>query len=213
MSGGRCALALAGARAFLSRLSVEDRAMVLAFSDRTLAVTPFRSSREDLSAHPCPSPHGRSTALNDHLYAGLRLLDEEAARRVVVLLTDGADVSSVLDMREVLWKVEQSTATIYWIRVRDGDATFRSVWRGVEDNRRQEQLLERAVDLSGGRIVRLEDMSQIGSAFDEIVDELRSQYVLGYYAEPRASGNPRKVQVSVKRLWVDVRLRETYRDD
>jgi hypothetical protein len=37
--------------------------------------------------------------------------------------------------------------------------------------------------------------------------------VLGYYAEPRASGNPRKVQVSVKRLWVDVRLRETYRDD
>lgn len=213
MSGVGCELALAGARAFLSRLSVADRAMVLAFSDRTLAVTPFRSSREDLSAHPCPSPHRSSTVLNDHLYAGLRLLDEETSRRVVVLLTDGADVSSVLDMSDVLWKVEQSTATIYWIRVRDEGATFKSAWRGVEDNRLQEELLERAVDLSGGRIVRLEDMSQIGSAFDAIVDELRSQYVLGYYSGNGASGDPRKMQVSVKRLWVDVRLRETYRDD
>lgn len=213
MSGVRCELALAAAGAFLSRLSDADRAMVLAFSDRTLAVTPFRSSREDLSAHPCPSPHASSTVLNDHLYAGLRLLDEESARRVVVLITDGADVSSVLDMSDVLWKVEQSTATIYWIRVRDEGASFGSAWRGVEDNRRQQALLARAVELSGGRIVRLDDTSPIASAFDEILDDLRSQYVLGYYSEEGASGRPGKMRVLVDRRLVDVRLRAASRGD
>jgi Ca-activated chloride channel family protein len=213
MSGVRCELALAAAGAFLSRLGDADRAMLLAFSDRTLAVTPFRSSRDDLSAHPCPSPHASSTVLNDHLYAGLRLLDEESARRVVILITDGADVSSVLDMSDVLWKVEQSTATIYWIRVRDEGTTFGSAWRGVEDNRRQQELLERAVEVSGGTIVRLDDTSPIASAFDEILDDLRSQYVLGYYSDQGASGSPGKMRVFVDRLLVDVRLRETYRGD
>lgn len=213
MSGARCDLALAAAGAFLSRLSDADRGMVLAFSDRTLAVTPFRSSREDLAAHPCPSPHASSTVLNDHLYAGLRLLDEETARRVVVLITDGADVSSVLDMSDVLWKVEQSTATIYWIRVRDEGARFGSAWRGVEDNRRQRELLERAVELSGGSIVRLDDTSQIASAFDEILDDLRSQYVLGYYSDEVSSGRPGKMRVFVDRPLADVRLREASRGD
>lgn len=208
MAGVRCELALAAAGAFLSRLSDADRGMVLAFSDRTLAVTPFRSSREDLSAHPCPSPHASSTVLNDHLYAALRLLDEETARRVVVLVTDGADVSSVLDMSDVLWKVEQSTATIYWIRVRDEGAGFGSAWRGIEDNRRQQALLERAVALSGGRTVRLDDTSQVASAFDEILDDLRSQYVLGYYSDQVASGRPGKMRVLVERRFADVRLRD-----
>jgi VWFA-related protein len=214
MSGARCELALAAAEAFHSRLGDADRAMLLAFSDRTLAVTPFRSSREDLSAHPCPSPHASSTVLNDHLYAALRLLDEETARRVVVLITDGADVSSVLDMSDVLWKVEKSTATIYWIRVRDEGASFSSAWRGVEDNRRQQALLERAVELSGGTTVRLDDARRIESAFDEILDDFRSQYVLGYYDDDQfGSGRPGKMRVFVDRPWVNVMLREASRRD
>lgn len=213
MSGAGCELALAAAGAFLSRLGDADRGMVLAFSDRTLAVTPFRPSREHFAAHPCPSPHASSTVLNDHLYAGLRLLDEETARRVVVLITDGADVSSVLDMSDVLWKVERSTAAIYWIRVSAAGASYGSAWRGVEDNRRQQELLERAVELSGGSIVRLDDTSRIGSAFDEILEELRSQYVLGYYSEQAASGRHGKMRVLVDRPLADVTLREASRGD
>lgn len=197
MSGARCEMALAGARAFLERLTPEDRAMVLAFSDRTLAATPFRPGRTEISARPCPNRNDGGTALNDHLYSGLRLLDGQTSHRVAVLLSDGADVSSALDIQDLLWKIERSSTVIYWIRLHDDAERFGSAWRSVEDNRRQQSLLEQAVELSGGRIVGLRDTDELGTAFDEIVEELRSQYVLGYYSETRASGVPRRVRVAV----------------
>lgn len=211
MTGSSCELALAGARGFLARLSPEDRAMVLAFSDRALAVTPFGARPEDLSPLSCPTPPAEGTILNDSLYAGLRLLDGEAARRVVVLLTDGADVSSVLAMDDVLWKVERSTATIFWIRLGTAGVAFDSAWRDAAANLRQQALLEQAVARSGGRIIPIASPSEIAPAFAEVIDELRSMYVLGFYSTPPAAGDAPEIRVLVKRQGVEVGLREAKR--
>ena len=97
---------------------------------------------------------GGGTALNDHLYLALKLLDSRQGRRVVVLFTDGADLHSLLSMRDVLWKAQRSQAVIYWIFLREeqksGPPQFATALRGFEDNLEEFRLLRRAVNQSGG---------------------------------------------------------------
>ena len=110
-----------------------------------------------------------NTALNDHLYLALKRLDTRQGRRVVLLLSDGADVHSVLGMRDVLWKAQRSQAMIYWIRLEDdgphGGASFNSSWRNYVENEAEFELLERSVEDSGGRIVSVTRVSDVPSAF------------------------------------------------
>ena len=47
----------------------------------------------------------------------LKLLEERQGRRVVILLSDGADVTSVLVMHDLLWVARRCQALVYWIRL------------------------------------------------------------------------------------------------
>ena len=125
--------ALDGSRAFLSHLSPLDEAMVMLFSDRTLAATGFSSERDALMAELDGVEASGGTALNDHLYAALRLLDERRGRRVVVLISDGADVLSALDIEDVAWKIRRGDALIYWLRL-EGWVCRRWIWRRSESS-------------------------------------------------------------------------------
>jgi Ca-activated chloride channel family protein len=56
-------------------------------------------------------------------------------------------------------------------------------------------------------------MSEIGPAFEEIRQELREQYVLGYYPTgKRRDGSWRKVQVRLRDSSLEVRARDGYGD-
>jgi Ca-activated chloride channel family protein len=214
MKGRYLEAALTGSHAFLSSMNPLDRAMVMLFADRALAVTPFSGDASVLAKGLEGVFAGGGTALNDHLYASLRLLDRTQGRRVVILLSDGADVLSALRMSDVLWKVRRSDALIYWIRLERDNRDFSSAWRGFEENRREWEGLEKAVEESGGRIRVLSGIDEIGPAFEEIMTELRGQYVLGYYpTKRRAGGSWRPVRVKVNVPSTRVRFRAGYIDN
>ena len=214
MRGRFLQAALDGSRAFLSRMRPLDEAMVMLFSDRTLAATEFSSDKEQLLAELDGTLARGGTALNDHLYASLRLLDGIQGRRVVVLFSDGADVQSVLRMQDVLWKVQRSDALIYWIRLQSEERSLTSAWRDSDANEAEWHGLEQAVKQSGGRVAELASIHEIEAAFEEIMDELRGQYVLGYYPpNRRADGTWRDVKVDLKgALGVRLRFRDGYID-
>ncbi len=218
MEGERFDSAINGARVFLRSMNELDEAKLVLFSDRLLGTTPFTRDPAVLDAAlDAVEPVG-GTAINDYLFAALKLLDGRQGRRVVVLFTDGSDVHSLLDMEDVLWKAQRSQAVIYWIYLREegeaGPPQFNSAWRDFEANRRQYRLLRRAVQESGGRIAELDDPAELEGAFASIIDELRNQYVLGYYpSEVRRDGSWREVDVRVKRLGARVRTRLGYIDD
>ncbi len=206
--------ALRGARGFLDRLRRLDEAMILLFSDRPVAATPFSNDREELLAGLQGAEAHGGTALNDHLYASLRLLDGVPGRRVVVLFSDGTDVQSVLSMHDVLWKVRRSSATVYWIRLdRGGPASLSSAWRNFQANEREWKALEQAVVESGGRVLGLGDIAGTDEAFQEIMSELREQYVLGYYpTQPKRDGSWRNLRISVDLPGAQLRYRDGYVD-
>ncbi|HEV8630969.1 MAG TPA: VWA domain-containing protein [Thermoanaerobaculia bacterium] len=215
MRGSELQAAFAAARAFLARLSPEDEAAVLLFADRVLALTPFGPPEPGLLEGVESTAAGGGTALDDHLYAALRLLDERPGRRVVVLLSDGADVTSALTADDLLWKVRRSDAAIYWLRLRSphGESGFSSAWRNFDANRREEHGLEEVVAESGGRIEPLAAGVDLAGAFAAVVSELRAQYVLGYYPHDlKRDGSWRALEVRSEVPGLRLRYRQGWVD-
>jgi len=195
MKGAPLQAALAGVRAFVQRTRPEDETMVAFFSDRLLGATAFTKDDAALERALGDVQAQGGTAVNDHLYYALNRLQPRLGRRVIVLLSDGLDVSSQLDMEQVLWRARRSQAMVYWLRLetednKTGAPMYISSWRGAADNQRQFQLLEQVVKESGGRILGIHQLAEIDDAFRQVVDELRQQYVLAF--QPRETRNDGK---------------------
>lgn len=216
MRGAPLAAALRGAEAFVRGMRPLDRAKLVLFSDRLIHATPFTGFVEVLSAGLAGAEADGVTALNDHLYFALKLLEPRQGRPVVVLLSDGVDVASVLGARDAAWAAERSRALVYWIRVGDPGAGTRhfSAWRDAAAHEAERQGLEELVVRSGGRVVSLAAIDEAEAAFASVLEELREQYVLGYYpTRDVGDGKWHGVKVRVARPGLVVRTREGYLDD
>lgn len=215
MRGRRLAAALAGARAFTRAMHPLDQASLLLFSDRVLHRTPFTGFAEVLEVGLGAVSAGGGTALADHLYLGLQLLEERQGRRVLVVLSDGVDVASGLTMAQVGEVARRSSARVYWIRLGAASALSLScAWKAPEAMRREAADLERLVAESGGRVVPLPRLEDAVPAFAEVLREIRDQYVLGYYPSARRrDGSWHRVAVRAAGPGLTVRLREGYVDE
>jgi Ca-activated chloride channel family protein len=222
MRGERLRAALTGAQAFFSDMRQLDEGKLLVYCDHIVHATPFTNVPEVLRAGLSNIAADGGTALADHVYLALKLLEEQQGRRVVVLLSDGVDSHSLLSMEDVLFKARQSQALIYWIRladqmpgVPDGEdlPPLFTAWRDKEGYWRQFRLLKRTVEESGGSVTTVKQLADLSGAFRAIMRELREQYVLGYYpTDLRNNGRWRKVKVKVDRPGLDVLTREGYLD-
>ena len=217
MKGARLEAALDGAGVFVDGMAKLDEASVMLFSDRLLRSTPFTGDAAELRQALSDVRPAGGTSLNDHLYLAVERLGERQGRRVVVLFSDGADFLSVLPMEEVLVTARESPALIYWIYLKgareDVIPSFSSSWRDVKANEREFRDLRRAVEDSGGQVHVLDSFDQVADAFGAIIEELRAQYVLGYYPTARhGNGDWHQVKVRVKGEDLVVRTRGGYHD-
>jgi Ca-activated chloride channel family protein len=222
MQGERLAAALAGAQAFVAGMRPLDEVKLIVYCDHTITATPFTGVPDVVAAGlGGVTAHG-GTALSDHLYLALKLLEERQGRRVVILLSDGVDTHSALSMQEVLFKARQSQVLIYWIRLEDELPTPKgsvdtpslfSAWHDKDWYREHLRLLRGAVGESGATITSVRKLDEIRPAFRGILEELREQYVLGYYPKDRKhDGSWRKIKVKVDRSGVRILTREGYLD-
>jgi len=216
MTGGRLQAAIRGAQAFIDGMKDLDEAMFLLFSDRVQRATEFTGSRDELAGAVKGIEAGGGTALNDALYLALKLLDAQQGRRVVILFSDGADVLSQLRMEDVLWKARRGQVLLYWIRLQEHKSertSFSSAWRNYDQNLKEEHQLQDAIEESGGRIATIPTLDDVGPAFRGILQELRDQYVLGYYpSQAKNDGSWHKIQVRADGFGLRVRAREGYVD-
>jgi Ca-activated chloride channel family protein len=219
MKGEPLKAALAGVNAFVARTRSDDETMVAFFSDRLLSATTFIKDDAALQRALGEVQAVGGTAVNDHVYYALNRLQPRLGRRVIVLLSDGLDVSSSLEMEQVQERARRSQAMIYWLRLEDpqsagkGAPQYSSIWRGFADNARQYQILEEMVTESGGRILKIRQLGEIDDAFRQVIDELRQQYVLGFQPrDARGRGNWRPLRVRVRGDEFAVRTRAGFVD-
>lgn len=214
MRGGRLQAALSGVRTFIRDLQPLDLAKVILFSDSTLVNTAFSADTKvlDHSIHDLEAAHG--SAINDHLYMALKSLEEQEGRPVIVLLSDGVDVESVLEIEDVFWKARRSQALVFWIRpdaLPPDQFNFYSRWRDPEGHRRNIKGLAEMVHESGGRVFDVQGIDEVPAVFAEIAAELREQYVFGYYPTVNLDdGAWHKVEVRAR--GAQTRTRKGYQD-
>jgi len=221
MAGEKLRVAVDGAAAFVDGMDELDQTKIVVFSDRLLNSTPFASAGEIDTTGLATTQAVGGTALIDHLYVALKLVEQRQGRRVIILLSDGIDTHSGLAMSDVAERAWRSQAQIHWIRVLRADSNEidgapvgrSSAWRTPDEYREQFKLLATSVRRTGGSFHTVDDIDQIGPVFLAILQELREQYVLGYYpTNQRNDGAWHKVTVRVARPGVAVRAAEGYID-
>ncbi len=203
MAGSRLRTAADGAKSFVAGMTRLDEAKLMLFSDSILLETPFTSVPSILTLGLSNVEPRGGTALNDAIYLALKRLEGTQGRKVVVLLSDGIDIESILPMEQVQAIARRTHAVLYWLRLKryNEDAVpfvdIFTAWRDAEGHRRQIDLLRSTVLESGGRIDTLDSLEQVKPALETLLRELRDQYVLGY--DPSGSKGPG--------AWHDLELR------
>jgi Ca-activated chloride channel family protein len=221
MYGEKIESAIAGAASFVHGMKDLDQAQVMVFSDQLLSSTPITDVKAVLTAGLSGTEARGGTALQDHLFVALKLLEGRQGRRVLILLSDGVDTHSVLAMQQVLEMARKSNTLIYWIRVARASSdpesfehkNLSSAWKNSEQYKDQQDVLIDIVNHSGGRIFGVTSPRQIRPVFIDILEELREQYVLGYYPNNRRNdGRWHRVKVKVEAADVEVRAPRGYVD-
>jgi Ca-activated chloride channel family protein len=182
--------------------------VIVVFFDQAQHLEHFdREKPEALFERVRALPEGGNTAVRDAIAFSLRALSKSNGRSALVLLTDGIDLVSTTEPEALDRAVQSHAVTIYPV------AYPASAAGDGPDPQRALKDLGRLAEITGGRLFKLPNETSLPHVLDEIVAELRAQYVLGF--SPEASGAPgrlRKISVKVPgRGKVVVRHRVGYR--
>jgi Ca-activated chloride channel family protein len=216
MSGDPMTHAIAGVSAFARAMGRMDETKLMLFADRVLFETPFTSSAPLLTLGLGEVEAGGGTALNDALYLALSRLEPRSGRKVVLVLSDGVDVESVVPMAEVRTLAQRGQVIVFWLRLGEANAATDALpsfspWRDVDAHGREKRLFRELVHESGGRTLPVQRPDQVGAALATVLQELRDQYVLGYYpSDRRGSGTWHEVKVEVGDGEYEVRTHRGY---
>jgi VWFA-related protein len=135
---------------------------------------------------PLPTSGTGGTNFYDAVYlAAHDKLSSEAGRKAIVVLTDAEDTGSRLRLNDAI-EAAQRTDTVVHILLVAADGGDQSVARKLTDE-------------TGGRMIIVRSERNLEAAFDQISEELRSQYTIGYVPTNKAhDGSYRKVKVELK---------------
>ncbi len=147
-----------------------------------------------LGGGPIPTGTPRGTLLYDAVYlAAHDQLAHEVGRKAMILLTDGEDQGSQLRIRDAIEAAQKSDSIVYVILIAD-----RGFYGGFGYSGDSE--MKKLAGETGGRMIEVGNkVDKLKEAFDQIANELRSQYNLGYTpTNSTQDGSFRKLELRSK---------------
>ena len=185
-------LELDAARAFVhSVLRAQDALALFQFSEVVDELVPFTSDLRRIDRGIAGVHVGAATALYDAIFLGGQALMHRQGRKVLVVITDGGDTMSRVDYPGALREAQQADALVYSIIMVPIEAS-------AGRNTGGEHALIQMSEDTGGKHYYADTPQRIDRAFRRISDELRTQYVLGYYPRQRLSASDfRRIQVNL----------------
>lgn len=225
------------AMAFLGNLRPHDRAMVVSFNDSVEVLSELTNDTGRLNAAVRSIRPGAFTQVYEAVYTAVwERLHDVPGRKAVIVFSDGIDTaSSEISAEDTLDAViESEDIIVYPIRYatredveRKMEARVRAslndgaaVDSKLQQSRREidrayrgaDEYLQQLADMSGGIIERADKLGDLKSALGRIAEELRHQYLIGYYpTNKQKDEKDRKITVRVSRPRVTVRARPAYR--
>jgi VWFA-related protein len=155
---------------------------------------------------PCSASGQRGTALYDAVYlASHDEFSHEVGRKAMILLTDGEDEGSRLKIKDAIEAAQKADAICYVLLIADrGFYGFGGYSGDIE--------MKKLTQETGGRVITVGNkIEKLREAFDQISQELRSQYNMGYVPTNTArDGSFRKVEIRPKQSDYKVQARSGY---
>lgn len=221
---------------FLDQVLREDKdtAFVIRFDRDVELMQDFTSSRKELESalaalrvdaaglrrrstgSPPPSRRGPGgTSLYDSvLLAADDLMRKQTGRKALIMLSDGVDTGSRLSFNDAIEAAQRADTLVYTIRFFDGQIYGR-LGRGrsprgntgLPDGRKT---LEKLARETGGGYFDVSPSQTIEKTYEQIQEELRNQYSLGYTTDKPNDPGFRKIKLTVKPKNLLVQTRTGY---
>ena len=182
-------------------LRTQDEMALMDFSDQVREIVPFTSQPRQIEQGLGLIRHGSETALYDAIYlasdrlaqtgaqTGTQTGGEAGRRRVLVLISDGGDTVKRSGYVQAVEEAQRAGAMIFAIIIVP-------VAADAGRNTGGEHALIQMSEDTGGKYYYVTDPADLEPAFRHVSDDLRTQYLLGYYAPRNSTSNGfRRIQV------------------
>jgi Ca-activated chloride channel family protein len=195
VEGERAQHLRAASRGVLDRLKSEDHAALVTFGETVVVRSGLTRDMSAIRlALDQTQPLGE-TSLVDASYTGLLLGESQPGRALVIVFSDGVEVSSYLDPEAVVEAGKRSDSVVYGVALKSlVKAPF----------------LRRLADASGGDFFEIESIRDIDAAFVKVLDQFRRRYLLSYTPRGVERGGWHRLEVRVKQRGVAVKARPGY---
>ena len=184
-------------------LRPSDVASIITFSDQARVAQDFTGKLDALASAVHRLKAGEaSTAIYDAVNTSCKKLSEEGnatlTRRVLVLITDGEDNSSIAKVEDAINTSLQSEVVIFALNT-----------NLVSES--TDVLLKKLTENTGGRVLHARGPWELKTAFRKVNEQLRNQYLLGYKpANWQADHSFHKIHVTTRRFGLRVHCRKGY---
>ena len=195
-------------KALFSEGNANDTLSLFSFSDDVIQRTEFIRSVGRLENSINGLQANGATALYDAVFLASHELERRSGRRVIIVVSDGGDTASRTDFQKALEAIHRANAVLYSILVIPiaGDAGR---------NLRGENALITLSTWTGGKAFFPTPGLALDRTFEDILRDLRTQYLLGYYPKgvPDTKERFHRVKVDVNRPDMVVYSRNGYYAD
>jgi Ca-activated chloride channel family protein len=172
----------------------EDRLSVFAFDEQVRQLPPYFSEKVSVLQEAVRKiQDGAGTSIYDAVLLGSEALQKRRGdrRRVIIMLTDAGETTSRTDFDSARKAALRAGILLYTI-------VIRPVKNENGRNTAGEHALQTITDTTGGAMFFPESSQELPMIFDRIDNELRTQYRLAYYPNPRGPANTyRTIEVRV----------------
>ena len=203
-------------------LRAEDRAALITFSHRLTRYADWTGDRQRLETAIARVEAEGATSLHDAAFAALTLRDDRPGRTVVLIFSDGQDTTGWLPGQYVLDAARRSDAVVYAVGLQN---SLSERWPGHRFDFRSgvqpdipnvvpaalwEPLLQALADETGGKYLRAERSDRLHDTFVQILNEVRTRYLLTYTPRKVDAGGWHPIEVKLKDAKGSVSARRGY---
>ncbi|HJO03354.1 MAG TPA: VWA domain-containing protein, partial [Acidobacteriota bacterium] len=139
---------------------------------------------------------GGATSMNLAVVEGADVLMDRPERRALIVLSDGYDTTQTVSVDQAVDYARRLDVRVYTIGIfgaLSGDLRGRRTFDMINPG---EDSLRSFADGTGGRSIILDSLGELLSAYEDIANELKSQYALAYRpANPASAGEWREIEV------------------
>jgi VWFA-related protein len=171
--------------------------------------------------------HGGGTQLYDAIFlASDDLMKKQQGRKAIIVLSDGVDHGSKVSLDHAIETAQRADTMVYSILFKDEDHQYGGfggfgggMGRHGGGRYPQEQrpdgkkILERVSKETGGRLFEVSKKEPVDQIYNQIADELRYQYELGYTPDRADLTGYHKIQLATKKKDLEVQARDGYYAD